>query len=86
MATAKRDLHRGEELDGEGGFRVYGKLMSAKKSLEMEALPIGLAHGMVLRNEVSKGEIVRWSDVWVDEGREDVGFRREMEGGFRGVG
>ncbi|MGE3928509.1 MAG: NAD(P)H-dependent oxidoreductase, partial [Lautropia sp.] len=29
VATAKRDLKAGEVLDGEGGFRVYGKLMPA---------------------------------------------------------
>jgi hypothetical protein len=29
VAVAKRPLKAGESLDGEGGFTVYGKLMSA---------------------------------------------------------
>ena len=31
--TAKRDLGRGETLDGEGGFCVYGKLAPAADAL-----------------------------------------------------
>jgi len=79
VATAKRDLAAGEELDGEGGYAVYGRLMPAEDSLALGALPIGLAHGIELRNAVAAGEMVRWSDVAIDEGQEPVRFRREME-------
>jgi predicted homoserine dehydrogenase-like protein len=77
--TAKRDLAAGEELDGEGGYAVYGRLMPAEDSLALGALPIGLAHGIELRNAVATGEFVRWSDVAIDEGQEPVRLRREME-------
>jgi predicted homoserine dehydrogenase-like protein len=79
VATAKRDLAAGERLDGEGGYAVYGRLMPAEDSLALGALPIGLAHGIELRNAVSTGENVRWSDVAIDEGQEPVRVRREME-------
>jgi predicted homoserine dehydrogenase-like protein len=79
VAAAKRDLAAGEELDGEGGYAVYGRLMPAENSLVLGALPIGLAHGIKLRNAVATGEFVRWSDVAIDEGQEPVRFRREME-------
>ena len=79
VATAKRDLAAGEELDGEGGYAVYGRLMPAEDSLAQGALPMGLAHGIELRNAVAAGEMVRWSDVVIDEGQEPVRFRREME-------
>ena len=79
VATAKRDLAAGEELDGEGGYAVYGRLMPAEDSLAQGALPIGLAHGIELRNAVAAGEMVRWSDVAIDEGQEPVRFRRQME-------
>ena len=49
VATAKRELKAGEKLDGEGGFMVYGKLMPAEASMAIEGLPIGLAHGIVLK-------------------------------------
>ena len=82
-ATAKRALRKGEKLDGEGGHTVYGKLMPAADSLRIEALPIGLAHGVTLRNDVAAGQPVRWSDIDFDSGREAFRVRREMETLFR---
>ncbi len=82
-ATAKRRLKAGETLDGEGGHTVYGKLIPAAASLERGVLPIGLAHHMVLRNDVPAGEPVRWSDVAFDDTKEAVRVRLEMEEIFR---
>lgn len=48
--------------------------------MTLEALPIGLAHGVSLRNAVAKGQVVKWSDVSIDEDQETVRLRREMEG------
>lgn len=78
-AIAKRNLASGERLDGEGGYTVYGRLMPAEDSIVLGALPIGLAQRVSLRHEVTKGEVVRWSDVTIDEGQEPVRLRREME-------
>jgi predicted homoserine dehydrogenase-like protein len=84
VATAKRALKAGEMLDGEGGFTVWGKLMPAALSLERGGLPIGLAHKVKLARGVAEGEIVRWSDVTLDETAEPVRLRREMERRFAG--
>ena len=78
VAVAKRTLSQGDQLDGEGGFTVWGKLIPAEKSLEMGALPIGLAHEATLRTRVTEGEILRWSDVHLDESLEPVRIRRAM--------
>jgi predicted homoserine dehydrogenase-like protein len=83
VATAKRALSAGEKLDGEGGFTVYGRLMPAAESLERGALPIGLAHNVVLQRPVGEGEVVRWGDVAIDEAAEAVRIRRDMEAIFR---
>jgi predicted homoserine dehydrogenase-like protein len=82
-ATAKRDLKAGEVLDGEGGAMVWGKCIPAGRSLALGALPIGLAHGCVLKREVKRGEMVGWSDVTIDGSIEAVRLRREMEAGCR---
>ena len=82
VATAKRDLKPGDALDGEGGFTVYGKLMPASDSLAAGGLPIGLAHGITLRNAVAKDRPVRWADVEIDETVQAVQVRREMEAMF----
>ena len=82
-ATAKRLLKAGETLDGEGGHTVYGRLMPAAASLSRGVLPIGLAHHMVLRNDVPAGAPVCWGDVAFDATREAVRVRLEMEELFR---
>ena len=79
VAVAKRALGQGEVLDGEGGYTVVGRLMSAEESLRLGALPLGLAHGWRLLRPVAAGEPVRWSDVAVDENSTAVRLRREME-------
>lgn len=83
VATAKRDLKAGEKLDGEGGFMVYGKLMTAQDSLRIEGLPIGLAHGVVLTKDVKKDEGLSWADVEDTGKNQAVSFRREMEAIYR---
>ena len=82
VAMPKRALRAGEVLDGEGGRTVWGKLLPARRSLELGALPIGLAHGVRLRADVPEGRPVRWEDVTVDEDAEAVRVRREMEARF----
>ena len=81
-ACAKRDLKAGDMLDGEGGFMVWGKLLPAAKSLQMQALPIGLASSIKMTHAVRQGEIVRWSDVEVSGDAPEVRLRRELESRF----
>ncbi|BBK44803.1 flagellar protein FlgA [Allostella vacuolata] len=85
VATAKRDLARGETLDGEGGYTVYGRLMPAAASLAMGGLPLGLAHGVRLKRAIAAGEPVGWADVAIDGTVEAVRIRREMEAMFAPV-
>ncbi len=67
VATAKKDLTAGEFLDGEGGFTVWGKLVSARTSVRNRLLPVALAHHVELKNNVPKGESVSWDDVIIDD-------------------
>lgn len=78
-AVAKFDLAAGKELDGEGGYTVWGKLMPAKESLAVGALPIGLAHGFTLKNAIKQGDPVRWTDIDFSEDDFAVKYRRRME-------
>jgi predicted homoserine dehydrogenase-like protein len=63
-------------------FTVYGRLMPATDSLAPDAVPIGLAHGIALRNDVAAGQVVTWNDVVVDESNDAFRVRREMEAMF----
>lgn len=80
VATAKRDLRAGEMLDGEGGYTVWGKLVSAQRSQATRALPVALAHHVELINDVAKGDIVDWDDVKMDDSLSHaLELRRETE-------
>ena len=82
-AVAKRTLRKGEILDGEGGYTVWGKLMPAESSLKAGALPIGLAHSVRLRSDIAHGAVVRWSDVDFDAQSDGVRARKAMEAALR---
>lgn len=84
VATAKRDLAVGEKLDGEGGFTVYGRLMPAEDSMGISGLPIGLAHGWVLKRAVGKDQRLSWDDIEYTESSQAVAVRKEMEALFKG--
>jgi predicted homoserine dehydrogenase-like protein len=83
IAVSKRDLRAGEMLDGEGGFTVYGKVVPAERSLELGAVPIGLAHGLKVIRDVPAGQPVKWTDVQYDQSNHAISFRHEMEAVFR---
>ena len=85
-ATAKRDLARGEILDGEGGYRVYGKLMPAASALREGVLPIGLAHKLKLKRGIVAGRPILKTDVDLDEESDVFRIRREMEGRITDTG
>jgi predicted homoserine dehydrogenase-like protein len=83
VATAKRTLKAGEVLDGEGGFTVWGKLFPSETSLQIGGLPIGLAHGVKLKNDIAEGVCVCWEDVDIDTTAEVVLARLKMENSCR---
>jgi predicted homoserine dehydrogenase-like protein len=63
VAIAKRDLAPGDELDGEGGYTVWGKCLPAARSVALGALPIGLAKGIRILRPVPRGSILTRVDV-----------------------
>lgn len=79
VAVAKRDLAPGDRLDGEGGFTVWGKCMPAKASVALQALPIGLAHGVRLVRFVPRDQVLTSDDVEALPDSEALALRRETE-------
>ena len=77
-AVAKRPLVKGENLDGEGGFCVWGKQLPAAYSLAQNALPLGLAADLRLRNDVDVGDILTFDDVEIDNADEALRARQDM--------
>jgi len=82
VAVAKFDLLEGDMLDGEGGYKVWGKLMPAKDSVAIGGLPIGLAHSLKLKRAIPQGQPVCWQDVDVKHGDFATQYRKRMETEF----
>ena len=83
VSVSKKNMKKGEKLDGEGGFTVWGKLIPASTSLNLQALPIGLANDMYLKNDINKDKIITWNDVEFDSNDEIINYRHQMENKFR---
>ena len=63
IAVAKEDLKAGDKIDGLGGYKTYG-ICERSEIVSQEAyLPMGLAEGCVLRNNVQKDQIINLNDV-----------------------
>jgi len=69
LTIAKRDLKAGERLDGIGGFCSYGLIDNRVTARAIDALPIGLSEGCVLRRNIAKDEAISFSDVEATHGR-----------------
>ena len=83
VSISKRNLKKGEKLDGEGGFTVWGKLIPANTSLNLKALPIGLANDMYLKHDIDIDKIITWNDVEFNSNDEIISYRHQMENKFR---
>jgi predicted homoserine dehydrogenase-like protein len=78
VTVAKRDLAAGESLDGIGGFCTYGLIDNVADARSIDALPISLSEGCVLRKNVAKDDIVSIADVKLPSGRLSEKLWREQ--------
>lgn len=78
-AVAKKDLQTGDVLDGEGGFTVFGRLSRARDSLTGSYLPMGLTGGARMIRPVTKGNILTYHDVKLDQSAFAYTLRHSME-------
>ncbi len=65
-SIAKKDLKKGEKLDGEGGFCARGRLINSKKSKKEKILPLGLTDNAILKRDLIKDELIKIDDVELD--------------------
>jgi len=70
-AYAKRDLHRGERLDGIGGYTCYGLIDNCIQDDPEPGLPICLAHDVTLARAVRKDQKIGMGDIQRDPDRLD---------------
>jgi predicted homoserine dehydrogenase-like protein len=69
VTFAKRDLKKGETLDGMGGFTCYGLVESYEVSSAARHLPITLNGGCKLLRDIPKDQPIGYADVVLPAGR-----------------
>jgi predicted homoserine dehydrogenase-like protein len=69
ITVAKRDLKKGEMLDGIGGFTCYGMIDNSDVSRKENLLPMGLSDGCRLKTDIRKDQAIAYSDVELPAGR-----------------
>lgn len=82
VATAKRDLKKGETLDGIGHYMTYGQCENADVVHREQLLPIGLAQGCVLTRDIGKDSTIKLADVEIPSGRLVDQLREEQNHHF----
>lgn len=69
VAAAKRNLKKGETLDGIGKFTCYGVIENSEVSQRENLLPMGLAQGCHLKCDILKDQVITYADVALPPGR-----------------
>lgn len=80
VTVAKRDIKKGETLEGIGSEKVFGKLTTHEACLKEAWVPISLiTEKAVARVDIKKDTIITGDLVDLDEGAEIVKLRRQQD-------
>ena len=82
ITAAKIDLKAGEILDGIGHYKTYGLAENASTCYGKSLLPIGVAEGCQLKNDIVKDQVLTYDDVIMPEGRLIDRLRKEQNDYF----
>jgi predicted homoserine dehydrogenase-like protein len=69
VAVAKKDIAKGEQLDGLGHYMTYGICEKYDISTRNNLLPVGIAEGCILKNNIAKDRVLTYDDVILPENR-----------------
>jgi predicted homoserine dehydrogenase-like protein len=67
VGVTKQALDPGTELDGGGGYTVYGRLEKVDTASEKGHVPFELLEGATVVTELEKDQVVTYDDVELDE-------------------
>jgi predicted homoserine dehydrogenase-like protein len=84
VATAKRDLRKGEAIDGIGYFMTFGQCENSDSVREQGLLPMGLAEGCRLKRDVCRDQVLTYADVELPRERLSDTLREQQDALFSG--
>jgi predicted homoserine dehydrogenase-like protein len=79
VCATRAPMKAGETIDGEGGYAVYGSVISGERAPRERLVPMGLATGLKLNRDVEADHPIGESDVTWDESSFIWKLRREQE-------
>ncbi len=82
VALAKRDIEKGEKLDGIGGFLTYGEIENADVCLKDNLLPIGLAEGCIAKQDIPIDTAITYDMIDLPKDRLSDKLRKEQNEKF----
>jgi len=83
VTTAKIDLKAGDTIDGIGHYMTYGLCENADVCYKEKLLPIGVAEGCILKNNIARNKVITYEDVIVPKQRLIDVLRKEQEEYFK---
>lgn len=78
ITAAKTDLQTGKVLDGIGGYDYYGLCENYDVARTENLLPLGLAEGAKLKNDIPKDTAITFDDVELDQSKLSVKLWNEQ--------
>ncbi len=82
ITVAKKNLKKGEVLDGIGGYTCYSLIDNAELCTNDNFLPMGVAEGCTLKKDIVKDQPITYNDVHLPEGRVCDELRQEQTNMF----
>jgi len=82
VAVAKKDLKKGERLDGIGEYTILGKIFTYEEAKEKNLVPVGLINNKaVVTRDIKKGQLITYDMVDLDRSTEIYKLREIQEKG-----
>lgn len=78
ITIAKKELKKGEVLDGIGGFAAYGTIENSDICVKENLLPMGLSEGCITVRNIPKDTAITYVDVIIPAGRLSDKLRAEQ--------
>lgn len=67
ITLAKTELKKGKVLDGLGGYDTYGQCENAITARQENLLPIGLAEGAIIKQDLPRDHAISFDDIELPE-------------------
>lgn len=83
VARAKKNLQRGDEIDGPGGYMVYGTVQNVETASDAGYVPFELLAGAEVTRQVEQDEYITADDVEIDT-TQPLYHLREIQDGLLG--